>query len=287
MKAYKLAERIEMERRNRALIVIGGREDKQGDRVILREVARRVGAGKLVICTAATDHPEESFNEYNRVFRNLGVKHIHKLHIDEREDGKKESNIKVLDDATAVFFTGGDQLKITSQLGDTPIYQRIHDLYQDGGTIIGTSSGASVMCETMLISGSGDESHRIADLRMAPGFGLISGLVIDQHFAERGRMGRLIGTVAQNPANLGIGIDEDTALILEQERYFHVLGSGAVYVLDGSGVTDSNIGEQTNGRVLSIYNIKMHVLAEGDRFDCRERRPKQVVRSETAELMHV
>ena len=274
-----------MEKRNRALIVIGGREDKKDERVILKEVARRVNTGKLVICTAATTRPEEAFSEYKRVFRNLGVKHIHKLHVEDREDGKKEANLKILDEATAIFFTGGDQLKITSQLGDTPIYQRIYDLYQAGGTIIGTSSGASVMCETMLISGSGDESHRIADLRMAPGFGLIKGLVIDQHFAERGRMGRLIGAVAQNPANLGIGLDENTAIILEQERHFYVLGSGAVYVLDGSGVTDSNIAEQTNGLVLSIYDIKMHVLAQGDKFDFRERRPRELTRGELAELM--
>lgn len=273
-----------MEKRDRALIIIGGNEDKKYDRAILKEAARRVGGGKLVICTAATKRPEEIFNTYATVFRGLGVKHIHKLNVQEREEGKKESNLKILDDATAVFFTGGDQLKITSQLGDTPVYQRIHDIYAGGGTIIGTSSGASVMCETMLISGSGDESHRIADLRMAPGFGLIKGLVIDQHFAERGRMGRLIGAVAQNPANLGIGIDENTAVVLEQERHFYVLGAGAVYVMDGSGVTDSNIAEQTNGNVLSIYDIKMHILAQGDKYDFRERRPKQLTRGELAEL---
>ena len=272
-----------MEKRNRALLVIGGGEDKKGERVILKEVARRVDGGKLVICTVATARPEAAYADYNRVFRNLGVKHIHKLHIEDREDGRKQNNLKILEGATAVFFTGGDQLKITSQLGDTPVYQRIQDLYQDGGTIIGTSSGASVMCETMLISGSGDESHGIADLRMAPGFGLIKGLVIDQHFAERGRLGRLIGAVAQNPANLGIGLDDDTAIVLEQERYFYVLGSGAVYVMDGSGVTDSNIAEPSNGHILSIYDIKLHVLAQGDKFDYRERRPKHVARGELTE----
>lgn len=273
-----------MQRRDRTLIVIGGNEDKKYDRTILKEAARRIGSGKLVVCTAATNRPDETFNRYNTVFRGLGLKHIHKLQIDEREDAKSERSLKILDDAAGVFFTGGDQLKITSQLGDTPVYQRIHDLYHGGGVIIGTSSGASVMCETMLIAGSGDESHRIADLRMAPGFGLVRGLVIDQHFAERGRMGRLIGAVAQNPANLGIGIDENSAIILEQERNFYVLGSGAVYVLDGSGVTDSNIAEQTNGNILSIYDIKMHVLAQGDKFDLRERRPKPLTRGELAEL---
>ena len=274
-----------MEKRNRALIVIGGHEDKKGERSILKEVARRIGEGKLVICTAATKRPEDAYAEYRRVFRNLGVKHIHKLHIDSREDGKKDSNLKVMDEATGIFFTGGDQLKITSQIGDTPVFDRLHDFYQDGGTIIGTSSGAAVMCDTMLISGSSDESHRIADLRMAPGFGLIKGLVIDQHFAERGRMGRLIGAVAQNPANLGIGIDEDTAIILEQERHLYVLGTGATYVMDGACVSDSNIAEQANGQILSIYNLRLHVLAQGDKFDLRERHPRQLTRGELAELL--
>jgi cyanophycinase len=265
-----------MNARNRTLIIIGGHEDKKGNKEILKKVAERVGSGKLVICTAASEEPDRYFEEYEGIFRNLGVKHIHKLIINSREEAKSESRVRILDDATAVFFTGGDQLKITSQVGDTPIFQRLHDIYQEGGVIIGTSSGASAMCETMIVSGDGDESHKLASLRMAPGLALIAGVIIDQHFAERGRMGRLLGAVAQNPRMIGIGIDENTAIIVGQDREFYVLGDGAVYILDGSGVSDANIAEEANGTTLSIYDVTLHVLSKGDAFDLKERRPKRL-----------
>jgi cyanophycinase len=265
-----------MESRNRTLIIIGGHEDKKGNKEILKKVVERVGSGRLVICTAASDEPDRYFEEYERIFRNLGVRHIHKLVINSREEAKSDSRVRILDDATAVFFTGGDQLKITSQIGDTPIFQRLHDIYQEGGVIIGTSSGAAAMCETMIASGNGDKSHKLTSLRMAPGLALINGVIIDQHFAERGRMGRLLGAVAQNPRILGIGIDENTAIIVGQDREFYVVGDGAVYIMDGSGVSDSNIAEQANDATLSIYDVALHVLSKGDAFDLKERRPKRL-----------
>jgi cyanophycinase len=275
---------MESTRRERTLIIIGGHEDKHHEKVILKEVARRVGNGKLIISTVASKAPEGYFEEYQRIFRGFGVRHIYKLEITSRMEATEEKNLRILDDATALFFTGGDQLKITSQIGDTPIFQRTHEIYRDGGIIVGTSAGASVMCSTMMVSGDGDESHKIAGLRMAPGLGLIDGVIIDQHFAERGRMGRLLGAVAQNPANLGIGIDENTAIIVEQEKNFYVLGEGAVYVVDGSSVTDSNLTEEFNGKTLSIYDIHLHVLSQGDSFDLRECRPKKLSKGQTKEL---
>jgi cyanophycinase len=275
---------MEMKRRNRSLIIIGGHEDKQQKKEILKEIAHRVGSGKLIISTVASEAPQGYFEEYERLFRNLGVRHIYKLEVNNRVEATLEKNLRTLDDATALFFTGGDQLKITSQIGDTPIFQRMHQIYNDGGLIAGTSAGASVMCETMLVSGNGDESNKIAELRMAPGLGLIAGVIIDQHFAERGRMGRLLGAVAQNPANLGIGIDENTAILVEQEKDFYVLGEGAVYVLDGSGVTDSNLTEQFEGRTLSIYDIRLHVLSQGDAFNLENRRPEKISKNQKQRL---
>jgi cyanophycinase len=182
-----------------------------------------------------------------------------------------------LEGATGVFFTGGDQLKITSQIGDTPVERRIQEIYQAGGIVAGTSAGASAMCETMLVRGSGQESHRIGDILMAPGLGLMRDVIIDQHFAERGRMGRLLGAVAENPRVLGIGIDEDTAIVVEDESSFYVLGRGAVYVVDGSGVTHSNITEESD-TTLSMYDVRLHVLSKGDRFLLQERCPSGVPR---------
>ncbi len=174
-----------------------------------------------------------------------------------------------------MFFTGGDQLKITSQLGDSPIYQRIHDIYMTGGVIAGTSAGASVMAETMMVAGAGDESHRIgSQLQMAPGFGLFPGAIIDQHFAERGRIGRLIAAVAQNPRILGVGIDEDTAVVCEGGRTLTVLGSGGVYVVDGRGVSRSNVVEDARHRTLSVFDLRVHLLSMGDEFDLATRHPE-------------
>jgi len=267
-----------MDKSDRTLIIIGGKEDRSADKPILREVARRIGSGKLVVSTVAIpSDPDSLFEEYEKAFRAAGVKHLYNLEIKTREDATRENKIRILDDATGVFFTGGDQMKITSQIGNTPILERIREIYDQGGVICGTSAGASVMCETMLVSGGNEESHVIGgSLRMAPGLGLISGVIIDQHFMERGRVGRLIGAVAQNPKNLGIGIDEQTAIIVERESWFYVIGSGAVYVIDGSEVTDSNIAEEPMNKTLSIYDVKMHMLSQGDRFDLRERRPSRM-----------
>jgi cyanophycinase len=256
------------------LIIIGGHEDKEGDKLILRLLAKHVNGGKLVVATVASDIPDEVWADYEPLFHSLGVKDVVHLDVSSRGDAKSEEKLRILDGAAGVFFTGGDQLKITSQLGDTPIYERIRQIYIEGGTIAGTSAGASVVCETMMVSGAGSESHRIGNsLQMAPGFGLIPGVIIDQHFAQRGRIGRLIAAVAQNPRILGIGIDEDTAIICDQTSCFRVLGSGAVYVADGSDITYSNLTEEARDRVLSTFDVKLHVLSMGDEYDLATRRP--------------
>src|SRR5215217_3090124 len=267
-----------MEKSERALIIIGGKEDRSNDKLILREVARRVGSGKLVVSTVAMARgTDELFDQYEKAFRSLGVKHVYNLDINSREEAMLDSKLRILDNAQGVFFTGGDQVRITSQIGDTPVFQRIREIYDDGGVIAGTSAGASVMSETMLVYGGDEESHVIGDsVRMAPGLGLIGGVIIDQHFMERGRVGRLIGAVAQNPKNLGIGIDEDSAIVLERGNGFYVLGSGAVYVIDGTEVTYSNVAEEDLKKTLSIYNVRMHMLSQGDRFDLINRQPRQM-----------
>ena len=151
----------------------------------------------------------------------------------------------------------------------------MREIYERGGLVAGTSAGASVMSDTMLVKGSSGESHRIGDLHMAPGLGLVRDVIIDQHFAERGRFGRLFGAVAHNPRELGLGIDEDTAIVLAGRR-FEVLGSGCVYVIDGAGVTHSNIAEARPERALSIYDVRLHVLSSGDVFELARRRPAEM-----------
>lgn len=263
-----------MASKERALIIIGGHEDKLNEKIIRMEVARRIGSGKLVVCTTATDDPLDVFKEYDHVFRNLGVKHVWHLNITNREEALNEKNCRILEGATGVFFTGGDQLKIASQMGDTPCYQMIKQLYEEGGLIAGTSAGASVMCETMMVAGNGEQSHRLRDaISMATGFGFIGGVIIDQHFAERGRVGRLLAVVAENPANIGIGIDENTAIVVEAGRSFYVIGYGGVYVIDCQAVTHSNIADEALDKTLTVFDTKLHLLSEGYRYDLSERRP--------------
>jgi cyanophycinase len=255
-------------------IAIGGHEDKKGEKRILHEVAERVGGGRLVVATVASSEPEEMWETYEPLFRNMGVRHVHHLDVRSREDALHDKCIRVLDNASVVFITGGDQLKVTSQIGDTPCYERIREIYEAGGTIAGTSAGASVMSETMMVSGDGDASHRIGDeLRMAPGLGIVSGVLIDQHFAERGRVGRLLGVVAQNPRIVGLGIDENTAAIISRQR-LTVLGAGAVYVVDGRKVTYSNLADEEQDRTLSVFNVMLHLLSQGDTLDLKSRAPR-------------
>jgi len=256
------------------LIIIGGGEKKDQERTILREVAQKADGGSLVVVTVATAEPEETWTEYRAIFRALGVKKLKHLDVRLREEATLPEKVGLLDDAKVVFFTGGDQLKITSQLGDSPVYRRIEQIHAQGGTIAGTSAGASVMSETMLISGDGDASHKVGDvLGMAPGLGLIQDVVVDQHFAERGRLGRLLAAVAQNPRQLGLGLDENTAVVVEGD-HLRVIGQGAVHVLDGSESTYSNLGEdkQDREKTMAIFDIKLHLLSEGNELERGERR---------------
>jgi cyanophycinase len=266
-----------MSRKKGPLIIIGGREEKDEakDRAILEEVAAaaKKAKGSLVIVTAATTLPEELATEYRGVFKSLGVNKVGVLDIRSREQAYAPETLRNLDDASVLFFTGGDQLRITSQIGDTPIYQRMMEIHNHGGMIAGTSAGAAAVPETMVFSGNGDESSTISAMGMAPGLGLMKGIVIDSHFAERGRFGRLLGAVAQNPKNLGIGIDENTAIIVENETTFRVLGAGAVYVMDGTHISYSSLSDKKPEGVLSICDVVLHVLGEGDQFNLANKRP--------------
>jgi cyanophycinase len=260
--------------RRGTLIVIGGHEerDPSRERRILREVASRVRGGKLVLATVASHKPQGYFDEYEKAFSDLDVGELVELYVEARNEASDREKLQVLDDAAGVFFSGGDQLRITSQIGDTGIEAKVRAIYERGGVVAGTSAGASVMSETMLVKGTSSETHRIGDLHMAPGLGLVRDVIIDQHFAERGRFGRLLGAVAHNPRVLGIGIDEDTAAIIEG-RELTIIGDGAVYIVNGEGVSYSNLAEAQPDITLSMHDVTVHVLADGDRFDLDKRRP--------------
>jgi cyanophycinase len=256
------------------LLIIGGREDKDDGRLILRQLANLVGSGKLVIATLASEEPDSAWEEYEATMRAVGVRHIYHLRVESRADAEAAKAIKVLEGATGVFFTGGDQLRLTTLIGDTPVFSRCYEIFANGGVIAGTSAGAAVMSETMIVNGNGETSPRLdGSLQLAPGFGLATGMLIDQHFAERGRVGRLLGVVAQNPRILGVGIDENTAIEVEPFRKFRVLGRSGVTVIDGSDVSYTNVTAESKERALSIFGVRLHLLTQGDEFNLVDRTP--------------
>lgn len=257
------------------LIIIGGAEDKEGDKEILKRVAKYIDSEKekLVIATIATEYPEKSYKKYKKVFEGLGIINIDNLDISRREDAFKLENVEIINNANLLFFTGGDQLRITSMIGGTLVYDAIKELCNRGGLIAGTSAGASVMSDTMIVQGEDDESPHKCTLKMSPGLGLVKNIIIDQHFAQRGRIGRLLTAIAENPEVLGIGIDEDTAIVVSDKGKAEVIGSGAVYFIDGSSIDYSNVSEQYSEEVLSIFNVKLHVLKEGNKFNLLDKVP--------------
>ena len=269
---------------NYDLVVIGGAEDKNGRKEILNEICSLIDKNEdlLLVATIASEIQEEMEDIYNKVFREIGVKNIEFLNIDDRTESYLEENIELIKDSKLIFFTGGDQLKITSLIGGTPLNKALMDGMQNGKIIVGTSAGASVMSGTMILEGESEESPKKYSINMCPGLGLIENVVIDQHFSQRGRIGRLLTAIAENPEYLGIGIDEDTAIIVDERKIIKVIGNGAVYIIDGSLINHTNISEQYRDKTLSIFNVKLHVLIKGNRFDLINKIPfeEEVVRDE-------
>jgi len=257
------------------LIIIGGAEDKEGSKSILKEVCSKIDKVKdrLLIATVASNEPEATGIKYTNVFKNLGVRNIDVLNIKQREETTLQKNIDIVESASLIFFTGGDQLRITSLLGGTQILKSIKTKLSQGCTIVGTSAGASVMSDTMIVTGPSDEPPQKCTLKMAPGLGFIRGVIIDQHFQQRGRIGRLLVGISENPETLGIGLDEDTSIVVKENGEINVIGSGAVYVIDGSSITSTNVSEQKPDEILSIFGVTMHILKNGNMFNLNNRRP--------------
>lgn len=260
------------DRINGHLIIIGGAEDKTGGGEILGEVCEMLEENDLLsIITTATQLPDEVGENYRQVFLDMGIKKIQVLDIDTRDIANDKKICELIRKSKGIFFTGGDQLRITSILGGTLAYHAIKEVYYHGGIIIGTSAGASVMSSTMIVEGDDNEPAKKCTLKMAPGLALINNTIIDQHFDQRGRYGRLLCGVAENPDVLGIGIDEDTAIKVYPDSSFEVLGTNTVTVIDGTSIKGSNVSEQSPNEMLAIIGVTVHILPQGYRFDIKSR----------------
>lgn len=257
------------------LIIIGGAEDKQDECDILTTVVAKAGgsAARIVVLTAATEQPETVGAEYHYVFTRLGAGDVQLLHVNDRATANLTATGGAIERATGVFITGGDQLRITSIIGGTALDRALVQAYDRGGVIAGTSAGASAMSTTMIVAGSEENAPTRNTLNMAPGMGLLRDVVIDQHFAQRGRIGRLLSAIAQNPHALGVGIDEDTAIVVNPDRTFTVIGSNAVTVIDGATITETNATETSPTMPLALTDVTLHMLPVGYGFNFDRRRP--------------
>ncbi|HBL11728.1 MAG TPA: cyanophycinase [Cyanobacteria bacterium UBA11162] len=256
------------------LVIIGGAEDKEGDCTILREFVRRAGGvnARIAVMTVATSLPREVGDDYTRVFERLGVEDVRIVDTVTREDASSSSALEAIEKATGVFFTGGDQARITSILKDTELDELIHKRFAEGLVIGGTSAGAAVMPDVMIVEGDSETNPRMEIVDMGPGMAFLPGVVIDQHFLQRGRLGRLISALAQQPAVLGFGIDENTAIVVNGHQ-FEVIGEGVVTVIDESEITHTNIGDILKDEDLAICGAKLHILPHGYKFDLKTRKP--------------
>lgn len=253
------------------LIIIGGAEDKKDECRILKYTVDLTGgpAAKLTILTTATENPEKAAGVYTSVFQRLGSFNINISNINNRDEANSDNIARAVAESAGIFFTGGDQLRITSILGGTKVNTALHEAYSKGAVIAGTSAGASVMSETMIVDGNDNDNARKCTLKMAPGLGLLQGVLIDQHFHQRGRIGRLLCGVAENPNILGIGIDEDTAISVFPDLHFEVVGNNSVTVADGRNIKSSNVSELNPDENLAIANVTLHILPSGYGYDIK------------------
>lgn len=258
------------------LLAIGGAEDPdEGDMCILPRLVELAGGNRarIMICSAPSAEPEEKVEVYSRLFRKLGAAETFAAPITDRHEGSDPRLLEKLGRATAIFLTGGDQLRLTSVLAGTEFGTRIQErLFGDGLLVAGTSAGAAALSSVMIIGSGEGSTVRRADVKLMPGLGLWRDSVIDTHFNQRGRVHRLLTIFAGNPQVLGIGIDEDTALELTPGRRFTVLGRNTVMVFDGR-VTHTNAAERGEEESLALTDSALHVLTEGYGFDIRTKRP--------------
>jgi cyanophycinase len=256
------------------LMIIGGAEETTGECRILREFVRRSGGikARIVVITAASSIPVEVGYEYVEIFERLGAAQVQAIDTRSQEDGNTLELLRIVAQATGIFFTGGDQARIIRSIKDTILEDALHKRYGEGAVIAGTSAGAAVMPDTMIIEGDSDTNPRMDAVAMGPGLGFLPGVVIDQHFAQRGRLGRLLSAMLQKPKVLGFGIDENTAIIVNGDRV-EVMGEGAVTVVDESGITYNNLDRVLQDEPVAVYGVKLHILPDGHWFDLAIRQP--------------
>jgi cyanophycinase len=254
------------------VIVIGGAEDKVRERVILSRFIKLAGgedARVAVISTASSLGPLAG-EMYRRVFTELGASHVEPIHTTTRAQCADPAAVRAVREATGIFLTGGNQLRLSSTIGGTPLAQAVVKRHREGAVLAGTSAGASAMSTHMVAFGASGATPKQRMVQMAAGLGILPGVIIDQHFEQRNRIGRLLAIIAQNPSLIGIGVDEDTAAVVSPGRVLEVIGRRSVTIIDGSQ-SETDAWEVKAHRPLMISNVVLHSLPAGYRFDLDRR----------------
>ena len=273
-----MSERIDREIIGGHLLVIGGAEDKYNERRILKKFLELVGdKSDVLIVPVASDFPEFAADVYTQAFRNLGIANPRVLRATSRQDVFQADPDELLDGVGGVFMTGGDQMRLVSVLGGTKFADKLRRLVRETKVVLaGTSAGAAGMSTSMIVRGESTPHPHKNSVRLSPGLGFLKNIIIDQHFTERGRISRLITAVSFNPYNLGIGIDENTAIILNSEGIMEVYGQGSVTIVDGSQITYNEIAEVGDNQEFSVCGVQLHVLRDGLFYDFMNRHPLQI-----------
>ncbi|MEO0559837.1 MAG: cyanophycinase [Bacteroidota bacterium] len=251
-----------------AVIPIGGAEAKTGTRAILTRVLELAGGpdARVAVIPTASELPDTG-ERYAKLFKDLGATSVKVLNISEREHARVPEVVDAVRDSTGIFMTGGNQLRLSTILGGTPLAQAIRRQNAAGVVVAGTSAGAAVMPEHMIATGPTGPTPTTEGVVLAPGLGLTNRLIIDQHFRQRDRLGRLLTAVSYNPFATGVGIDEDTGLVLMGDNTFEVIGNGTVTVVDPTDLSYTSMDSVRSGEPVTLIGLKVHVLAAGCTYD--------------------
>ena len=259
-----------------AILVIGGAEDKVHGREILQTFFNRCGGSDAIIgiIPSASREPALIGDRYYRIFQDMGAKEIKVLDVRDRDHGSEPGYLNYVETCTGVFMTGGDQLRLCGLLADTPLMERILARVRNQEiTLAGTSAGAAVMGHQMIAGGRSGECPNRSLVDMATGFGVIPEVLIDQHFHNRNRLARLLSAIAAHPNLLGVGIDEDTCAMFENDHTIHILGKGTVTIVNPQVMTHTNYDQAHGTDPIALHNLRLHILSHGERYDLRNHEP--------------
>jgi cyanophycinase len=254
------------------MIPIGGAEEKEGSTQILSRFVQLAGGDDADIVIIPTASMLRSTGpRYERLFSDLGARRASSLDFDTRRDADEAGRLERLNQASGVFFTGGNQLRLSTLVGGTAVAKAVRQMNAAGIPVAGTSAGAAFMCEHMIAFGDDGSTPIAGSVRLAPGLGLTNRIVIDQHFRQRDRLGRLLTALAYNPFAVGIGLDEDTAAFIAPDNTVHVEGSGGITVVDAADVQFSSMDSVNEGRTVCLVGVKLHILTQGATFNLQTR----------------